>query len=68
MRKILKILNITKCNYEKKTLLCHEVVLGSSNKDCSYQITGHWIAEEQPNVLAKLLNNFFRGNSTTTSE
>jgi pimeloyl-ACP methyl ester carboxylesterase len=30
--------------------------------------SGHWIAEEQPNVLAKLLNNFFRGSATTTSE
>jgi hypothetical protein len=27
--------------------------------------SGHWIAEEQPVVLVKLLNNFFSGNSTT---
>jgi predicted small metal-binding protein len=27
---------------KKRTLLCHEVVvLGSNNKDCSYQITGN---------------------------
>ena len=30
--------------------------------------SGHWIAEEQPVFLAKLLNNFFRGNSTISSE
>jgi pimeloyl-ACP methyl ester carboxylesterase len=27
--------------------------------------SGHWIAEEQPVFLVKLLNNFFSGNSTT---
>ena len=26
--------------------------------------SGHWIAEEQPDVVVKLLNNFFSGNST----
>ena len=26
--------------------------------------TGHWIPEEQPVFLVKLLNNFFSGNST----
>jgi pimeloyl-ACP methyl ester carboxylesterase len=26
---------------------------------------GHWIPEEQPVFLAKVLNNFFSGNSTT---
>jgi pimeloyl-ACP methyl ester carboxylesterase len=30
--------------------------------------SGHWIAEEQPVFLAKLLNNFFRGNSTISSK
>jgi pimeloyl-ACP methyl ester carboxylesterase len=29
---------------------------------------GHFIQEEQPDVVVKLLNNFFRGNSTTTSK
>ena len=29
--------------------------------------TGHWISEEQPVFLLKLLNNFFSGNSTTSS-
>jgi pimeloyl-ACP methyl ester carboxylesterase len=29
--------------------------------------SGHWIAEEQPVFLVKLLNNFFSGNSTTSS-
>ena len=28
--------------------------------------TGHWIPEEQPVFLLKLLNNFFSGNSTTS--
>jgi pimeloyl-ACP methyl ester carboxylesterase len=28
--------------------------------------SGHWIAEEQPDFLVKVLNNFFRGNSTTS--
>jgi pimeloyl-ACP methyl ester carboxylesterase len=28
--------------------------------------SGHWIPEEQPVVLVKLLNNFFSGNSTTS--
>jgi pimeloyl-ACP methyl ester carboxylesterase len=28
--------------------------------------SGHFIAEEQPDVVVKLLNNFFSGNSTTT--
>jgi pimeloyl-ACP methyl ester carboxylesterase len=28
--------------------------------------SGHWIAEEQPVLLVKLLNNFFGGNSTTS--
>ena len=27
--------------------------------------SGHFIAEEQPDVVVKLLNNFFSGNSTT---
>ena len=27
--------------YEKKTLLCHEVAIGSNNYYCSYQITGN---------------------------
>jgi predicted small metal-binding protein len=40
-RKILTILNTTKCIMKKRTLLCHEVGLGSNNKDCSYQITGN---------------------------
>ena len=30
--------------------------------------SGHWIAEEQPVVLVKLLNNFFSGNATKTSK
>ncbi len=30
--------------------------------------SGHFIQEEQPDVVVKLLNNFFRGNSTTTSK
>jgi pimeloyl-ACP methyl ester carboxylesterase len=29
--------------------------------------SGHFIAEEQPDVVEKLLNNFFSGNSTTSS-
>jgi pimeloyl-ACP methyl ester carboxylesterase len=29
--------------------------------------SGHWIAEEQPVFLAKLLNTFFSGNATKTS-
>jgi pimeloyl-ACP methyl ester carboxylesterase len=28
--------------------------------------SGHYIPEEQPDVVVKLLNNFFSGNSTTT--
>ena len=28
--------------------------------------SGHWIPEEQPVFLVKLLNNFFSGNSTKT--
>jgi pimeloyl-ACP methyl ester carboxylesterase len=27
--------------------------------------SGHWIPEEQPVFLVKLLNNFFSGNPTT---
>ncbi len=30
--------------------------------------SGHWIPEEQPVFLVKLLNNFFSGNSTATSK
>jgi pimeloyl-ACP methyl ester carboxylesterase len=30
--------------------------------------SGHWIPEEQPVFQAKLLNDFFRVNSTTSSE
>ena len=30
--------------------------------------TGHWIPEEQPVFLVKLLNNFFSGKSAETSE
>ena len=30
--------------------------------------SGHWIPEEQPVRLVKLLDNFFSGNSTTTSK
>jgi pimeloyl-ACP methyl ester carboxylesterase len=29
--------------------------------------SGHWISEEQPVFLVKLLNNFFSGNTTTSS-
>jgi pimeloyl-ACP methyl ester carboxylesterase len=29
--------------------------------------SGHWIQEEQPDVVVKLLNDFFSGNSTTSS-
>ena len=29
--------------------------------------SGHYIAEEQPGVVVKLLNNFFSGNSTTSN-
>jgi pimeloyl-ACP methyl ester carboxylesterase len=29
--------------------------------------SGHFIQEEQPDVVVKLLNNFFSGNSTTSS-
>jgi pimeloyl-ACP methyl ester carboxylesterase len=32
------------------------------------QNSGHFIQEEQPDVVVKLLNNFFSGNSTTSSE
>ncbi len=30
--------------------------------------SGHWIQEEQPVVMVKLLNNFFSGKPTTTSK
>jgi pimeloyl-ACP methyl ester carboxylesterase len=30
--------------------------------------SGHYIQEEQPDVVVKQLNNFFRGNSTTSSK
>jgi pimeloyl-ACP methyl ester carboxylesterase len=30
--------------------------------------SGHWIPEEQPDVVVKLLNNFFSDNSTTSSK
>jgi pimeloyl-ACP methyl ester carboxylesterase len=30
--------------------------------------SGHYIAEEQPVFVVKLLNNFFSGNSTTSSK
>ena len=30
--------------------------------------SGHFIQEEQPDVVVKLLNNFFSGNSTTSNE
>jgi pimeloyl-ACP methyl ester carboxylesterase len=30
--------------------------------------SGHWIPEEQPDFVIKLFNNFFGGNSTTTSK
>lgn len=29
--------------------------------------SGHWIAEEQPEFLVNVLNNFLSGNSTTSS-
>ena len=29
--------------------------------------SGHWIPEEQPVVLAKILNNFFSGSPITTT-
>lgn len=29
--------------------------------------SGHWIQEEQPVLLVKLLNNFFSGKSTTNA-
>ena len=30
--------------------------------------SGHWIPEEQPDFVIKLLNNFFGGNSTKTGK
>jgi pimeloyl-ACP methyl ester carboxylesterase len=30
--------------------------------------SGHWIPEEQPDFIIKLLDNFFGGNSTKTSK
>jgi pimeloyl-ACP methyl ester carboxylesterase len=30
--------------------------------------SGHYIAEEQPDVVVKLLNNFFSGKPTETSK
>jgi hypothetical protein len=30
--------------------------------------SGHYIQEEQPDVVVKLLNNFFSGNSTTSNK
>ena len=30
--------------------------------------SGHWIPEEQPDIVVKLLNNFFSDNSTTSSK
>jgi pimeloyl-ACP methyl ester carboxylesterase len=30
--------------------------------------SGHWIPEEQPDFVIKLLNNFFSGNPTETSK
>jgi pimeloyl-ACP methyl ester carboxylesterase len=30
--------------------------------------SGHFIQEEQPDVVVKLLNNFFSGNYTTSSK
>ena len=44
-------------------------------KQLAYDVTGvvvpnsgHWIPEEQPVFLVKLLNNFFSGNSTASSK
>jgi pimeloyl-ACP methyl ester carboxylesterase len=30
--------------------------------------SGHWIPEERPDFVIKLLNNFFSGNTTATSK
>jgi pimeloyl-ACP methyl ester carboxylesterase len=30
--------------------------------------SGHWIPEEQPDFLIKMLDNFFVGNTTATSK
>jgi hypothetical protein len=30
-------------------------------------LSGHWIPEEQPDFVVKMLNNFFGGSSITTT-
>jgi pimeloyl-ACP methyl ester carboxylesterase len=42
--------------------------LAENVKGVIVPLSGHYIAEEQPDVVVKLLNNFFSGNSTTSSK
>jgi hypothetical protein len=43
------------------------IQLADDNKEKTAPNSGHWIAEEQPVLLVKLLNNIFGGNSTTST-
>jgi pimeloyl-ACP methyl ester carboxylesterase len=42
--------------------------LASNVTGITVPLSGHWIPEEQPDFVIKLLNNFFSGNSTNTSQ
>ena len=40
--------------------------LATNVQDIIVPYSGHWIPEEQPDFLVKILDNFFAGNSTKT--
>jgi hypothetical protein len=55
-------------NITMPTVIYGMKLLAQNVRGITVQNSGHYIPEEQPDVVVKLLNNFFSGNSTTSSK
>ena len=55
-------------NITMPTVIYGMKILAQNVQGITVPNSGHWIPEEQPDVVVKLLNNFFSGNSTTSSK
>ena len=54
-------------NITMPTIIYGMKILAQNVQGITVPNSGHFIPEEQPDVVVKLLNNFFSGNSNTTS-
>ena len=55
-------------NITMPTIIYGMKILAQNVQGITVPNSGHFIPEEQPDVVVKLLNNFFSGNSTTSSK